>query len=233
MNTMSISEFIKKELCGWGKYERIIFPLEILLIIILSIIINDDKIALVSAVCGISYTILAGKGKISCYFFGLCGTLCYAYISFKNQLLGNLALYMCYYLPVQIFGIFKWKQHLKRESQEIEKTCLKNKERIAYFLMAAFFTVIVYLILLKYNDKEPILDAITTTFSIFGLILTVKRCVEQWYVWFVVNGLSVIMWVEAYLNGSNCFATVIMWLTYLVLSVYFLKSWQKDIDTKC
>ena len=64
-------EFTKKELSGWGKYERIIFPLEILLIILISIYMNDNKVALVSAVCGICYTILAGKGKISCYFFGL------------------------------------------------------------------------------------------------------------------------------------------------------------------
>lgn len=229
---MNLQEFIKKELNGWGKIERIIFPLEIVLIIILSVIINDNKIALISAVCGISYTILAGKGKISCYFFGLAGTLCYSYISLKNQLLGNLALYLCYYLPVQIIGIFKWKQHLNKDSLEIEKTSLNNKERIFYSAITLFLTVFCYFILLKYNDQAPVLDAITTTLSVFGLILTVKRCIEQWYVWFIVNGLSAIMWIEAYINGSNCFATVLMWLTYFVLSIYFLKSWQKEINTK-
>ena len=70
---MSILNFVKAELSGWGKYERVLFPLEILLIIGISFYTGDSKIALVSAVCGISYTILAGKGKISCYLFGLCG----------------------------------------------------------------------------------------------------------------------------------------------------------------
>ena len=58
---MKLREFIKSELSGWGKYERIIFPLVILLIIATSFILNDSKIALVSAICGISYTILAGR----------------------------------------------------------------------------------------------------------------------------------------------------------------------------
>lgn len=226
---MNILEFTKKELSGWGKYERIIFPLEILLIILISIYMKDNKVALVSAVCGISYTILAGKGKISCYLFGLAGTFCYSFISFKNALYGNLALYALYYFPMQVLGIFKWKKHLKSDTQEIEKTKLSPKERVVYSLIAVFGSVILSFVLWKLNDQNPIIDAITSVFSIIGLILTVKRCLEQWYIWLVVNGLSMIMWIQAYLNGSNCFATILMWATYFVLSIYFLHTWNKEM----
>ena len=226
---MNILEFIKKELSGWGKVERIIFPLEILLIILLSIYMKDNKIALISAVCGISYTILAGKGKISCYLFGLAGTFCYSFISFKNALYGNLALYALYYFPMQVAGIFKWKEHLKADSQEIEKTKLAVKERVAYSVIAVLGSIILAFVLWKLNDQNPIIDAVTSVFSIIGLILTVKRCIEQWYIWFVVNGLSMIMWIQAYLNGSNCFATILMWGTYFVLSIYFLHTWNKEM----
>ena len=226
---MNIMEFTKKELSGWGKVERIIFPLEILLIILISIYMRDNKVALVSAVCGISYTILAGKGKISCYLFGLAGTFCYSFISFKNALYGNLALYALYYFPMQVAGIFKWKKHLKSDTQEIEKTKLSKKERIIYSLIAVLGSVILAYVLWKLNDQNPIIDAITSVFSIIGLILTVKRCIEQWYIWFVVNGLSMVMWIQAYLNGSNCFATILMWATYFVLSIYFLHAWNKEM----
>lgn len=226
---MNILEFTKKELSGWGKYERIIFPLEILLIILISIYMKDNKVALVSAVCGISYTILAGKGKISCYLFGLAGTFCYSFISFKNALYGNLALYALYYFPMQVLGIFKWKKHLKSDTQEIEKAKLSKKERTIYSLIAVFGSVFLSFVLWKLNDQNPIIDAITSVFSIIGLILTVKRCIEQWYIWFVVNGLSMIMWIQAYLNGSNCFATILMWATYFVLSIYFLHTWNKEM----
>lgn len=226
---MHIVEFIKKELKGWGKYEKIIFPSCVLLIIILSILMKDSKVALVSAICGISYSILAGKGKISCYFIGLCGTLCYSYISFKNSLYGNLFLYLLYYLPMQVLGIFKWRKHLKKETQEIAKTKLSNVERILYFCGAIVFSLLVYFILKYFGDQSPAIDSITSVFSVIGLILTVKRCIEQWYIWFVVNGLSVVMWVKAYINGSNCFATILMWGIYFVLSIYFLYTWKKEL----
>lgn len=226
---MNVVDFIRKEFCGWGKYERIIFLAEIIIIILLSLYMKDSKIALVSAICGISYTILAGKGKISCYLFGLCGTLCYAFLSYKNNLFGNLGLYLLYYFPMQIFGIFKWKQHLKKDCQEIVKTKLSPKERAIYYSVSFILSIILYLILKYFHDQSPMIDAVTSVFSVVGLLLTVKRCIEQWHVWFVVNGLSTIMWINAYLHGSNCFATVIMWATYFVLSIYFLHSWRKEI----
>lgn len=229
---MNIREFIKKELSGWGQVERILFPLGILLIILISIYMKDNKVALVSAICGISYSILAGKGKISCYFFGLCGTLCYSFISFKNYLFGNLALYLMYYFPMQIFGIFKWKQHLKKDTQEIIKTKLSSKERWVYLFISVVFSLVIYFVLLKLNDQNPLIDSVTSVCSVIGLILTVKRCIEQWYVWFLVNGLSTVMWIEAYINGSNCFATILMWVTYFVLSIYFLYTWKKELSIK-
>lgn len=226
---MEIKEFIKAELNGWGKYERIIFPLEIALIICISMYLGDNKIALISAICGISYTILAGKGKISCYIFGLTGTMCYAYLAYKNHLYGNLMLYMLYYFPMQILGIFKWKKHLQKNSLEIIKTALSRNERLIYFSSAVIFSLIFSLILKQIGDATPYIDAFTTVFSIIGLILTIKRCIEQWYIWTVVNGLSVIMWVIAYINGSNCFATILMWITYFVLGLYFLNVWKKEL----
>lgn len=227
---MNIKEFIRAELNGWGKYERYIFPLGIIFIICLSFYLKDSKIALISAICGISYTILAGKGKISCYLFGLTGTMCYAYLAYKNGLWGNLCLYMLYYFPMQIVGIFQWKKHLKKETQEIIKTQLNTKEKIFYTVLAIIFSILTGVVLQILKDPTPYIDGTATTLSVIGLILTIKRCIEQWYIWTIVNALSAIMWIVAYINGSNCFATILMWLTYLTLGLYFLHTWKEEIE---
>ena len=196
---------------------------------IISFLMHDSKIALVSAICGIGYTILAGKGRVSCYFIGITGTVCYSYISFINGFFGQLALYALYYLPMEIIGIYKWSKHLKKESREIEKTRLSDKQRFIYLFCAALITVIFSFILKFTGDAKPVMDSFTTVFSVLGQFLTVKRCIEQWYVWFFVNLISLIMWIYAYINGSNCFATIIMWSVYLVLAIYFLNYWQKEL----
>lgn len=227
---MKLLDWIKEEFKNFGKYERVLFPLVILLIIAISIILGDNKVALVSAICGISYTILAGKGKISCYFIGMIGTFCYSYLSFVNGFFGNLALYMLYYFPMEIIGIYKWKKHLKKEVREVIKTRLTNKERIIYSLIAIVSSFVLSIILKIIGDSKPFLDGTATMFSIIGQILTVKRCIEQWYVWFFVNLISLIMWIYAYMNGSNCLATILMWAVYLLLSIYFLQAWKQELS---
>ena len=137
---------------------------------------------------------------------------------------------MLYYFPLEIIGIYKWSKHLKKDSREIKKTFLSVKDRYLYSIVILFFSCLMCFVLYLLGGANPIFDSITTVMSIVGQILTVKRCIEQWHIWFFVNFLSLIMWISAYINGSNCFATVIMWAVYLVLSVYFLKSWQKEFE---
>lgn len=226
---MNIIEFIKGELKGWGKTERFIFPAVFLCIVLISIYMKDNTAALTSAICGIIATITAGKGKISCYMFGMIANICYSYISFKNHFWGNLCLNTLYYFPMQFVGIAKWKDHLQKETQIIYKTTLTNKERIIYSVIVFILCITLYLILHKLHDANPVIDSVTTVLSVFAFILTVKRCIEQWYLWTVVNLLCIIMWIGAYLNGSHCFATILMWSVYFVLGLYFLYSWNKEI----
>ena len=116
---LSLKSFIKKELSGW-KFPEIFGLLLVIGIIFYNyFFLHDSIIAVVSALRGILYTVIAGKGKISCYVFGLAGSGFYGYLAFTNALYGNLALYLLYYIPMQILGIFKWKDHLKKETQEI------------------------------------------------------------------------------------------------------------------
>ena len=104
---MEITEFVKKELSGWKRYEAVSLFAVLAIVFVNAIIVKDNPIAVISAFCGILYTIIAGKGKISCYFFGLSGSWCYVLLSFANALWGNMLLYLCYYIPMQILGIFK------------------------------------------------------------------------------------------------------------------------------
>ena len=226
---MDIKGFIKKEFDGFNRLEGMFFVSAILLTVFFSVFFHDEIIVTVSAFCGISYTILAGKGKLSCFYIGLVGTLLYCYISYKNGFFGNAVLYGCYYFPMEIIGIFKWKKHLKKDKNEIIKKALSLKEKIFYTLAIAFSSALFGIFLNYKHDASPVIDSITTVASVFGLYLSVKRCKEQWYVWFIVNFLSSFMWITALMKGSPCLGTVLMWLIYTGLSVYFLVLWEKEL----
>lgn len=229
---MKINEFIKQELTGWKNFEIIGLVIVLVTIFASTVTFKDSPAAVINAVCGILYTIFAGKGKISCYFFGLAGSGCYIYLTFNNALWGNLLLYLCYYIPMQILGIFKWKQHLKQTTKEIIKTRLAKSELAKLTAVSIIGCLTAIVLLRHYGDSSPIIDGITTALSIVGMYLTVKRCIEQWIVWMIVNGLSAIMWLNIVIHGAKAYATVIMWSVYFILAIYFYYMWKKELETQ-
>ena len=226
---MSLVNFIKFELKNWGNLEKFIFPLLIILIIVLAIINKDNKISIIASTCGITYTILAGKGKISCYFIGIFGTLCYAYLAFKNGFYANCLLYALYYFPMEIIGILKWKNHIHKITKEVIKKRIGIKNFIKLIIIASIISILCALILKISKGKFPILDSCSTVFSILGMYLTVKRCIEQWYIWLFVNILTAIMWYYSYIRGEKILSILIMWIIYICLAIYFGYTWKKEL----
>jgi len=227
---MKIAKIVKQEAFDWKWYEILGLFIVFAVIFYNAFILKDNLVAVCSAICGILYTIIAGKGKIYCYFFGLMGSGCYVKLSFVSHLWGNALLYLAYYIPMQIYGIFSWKKHLKIQSVEIVKTKLSAQDRIKFLVISFIGCFLTILILRYYNDSEPIIDGITTFLSILGMYFTVKRLLEQWIVWIVVNGLSFLMWLNIVLAGTKAYSTLVMWGVYFVLAIYFYFEWKKEIN---
>ena len=199
------------------------------LLFVNAVFFKDSIAALISAFFGITYTILAGKGRPYCYLFGLVGSGFYVYLAFRNALWGNLILYAAYYIPMQILGFFRWQKHLKSNKSEIIKISLKQSERIRFMFISFLFTILTIIILIFTGDKSPFIDGITTVFSVAGMYLTVRRAIEQWVVWILVNGLSAVMWFKIAIGGEKVYSTVLMWSVYFVLAIYFYICWRKEI----
>lgn len=216
------------KLNNWKKIEVAMLIIIYLILFVNAFVFKDNPAAVISAFFGITYTILAGKGNPVCYLFGVTGSSFYGYLAFHNALWGNLLLYMGYYVPMQILGFFQWRKHLQTDKYEIIKTSLSKKHLIFTTITTLILSAVLILVLIYFNDKSPYIDGFTTILSITGMYLTVKRCIEQWLVWMIVNGLSLIMWMGLIINGVKAYSTVIMWAVYFILAIYFYISWRRE-----
>ena len=130
---------------------------------------------------------------------------------------------------MQILGFWRWSKHINSSTNEIVKIELPTKERHTLTLLAGILTVVTVIILKNLNDSNPIIDGITTILSVAGMYLTVRRAIEQWVAWIIVNFLSALMWINIILQGEKAYATVIMWITYFILAVHFYFQWKKEV----
>jgi len=214
---------------NWKIGEFIGLGIIYLILVLNAIFFKDSLVAVFSAFFGVTYTMLAGKGTPKCYLYGLAGSGLYVWLAFSNAIWGNLFLYLFYYIPMQIVGFFKWNTNLKKDTNEIIKIKLQKKELYLLVPITIFLSFICILILNIAHDKSPIIDGIATICSITGMYLTVKRAIEQWIIWMIVNGITAIMWINIALNGEKVYSTVVMWVVYFILAIYFYREWKKEV----
>ena len=212
--------------------ENSFFILAILIVTISAIQKGDNIFALLSAVFGLTYTFLLGKGKATGYFFGITATLCGAYLFYDLRLYALFVLHLLYYFPMEIIGFFNWKKNTNLVTKEVIKTALSNKERILFLFITSCITITTVLLLKKIGDSSPILDGIITVFSLLGMYFTIRRVFEEWFVWAFVNFLSVIMWFSVYLQGEGVFSIFLKRIIYLILGIYFFCKWYREVNKK-
>lgn len=229
MKNFDVRHFFAGELAGWKPLETVWLCFCCLAVIILSLLMGDSWTGVVSAVTGILYTVIAGKGKVSCYLFGIINTLLYGWISFEMRLYGEVMLNWGWYLPMMFAGFICWNRKTG-EKRIVRKTALSLQGRVIA-CVASLAGIAAYAVVLHFlKGRAPVLDSTTTVLSVTAMVMTVKRCIEQWVLWTIVNVISIIMWLRVYLESGNSAASLLMWCIALANGIIFFITWSRELE---
>jgi nicotinamide mononucleotide transporter len=222
-----VKRFIKNELSNWNIFEIAWLAFASCSIIGLSLYWKDSWYGIVSALAGVICVILTGKGKLSAYIFGVINCILYGFISFKQGLYGETMLNILYYLPLQFYGFIVWNRNMNDTDNEVKRISMPNIERFKKLGLIILSTFI-YGVFLKYiKDPMPYMDSFTTTAAVFAMWLSCRRYTEQWYLWVSINIVSVYIWWTRYSIGGDNIATLLMWIIFLINSIYGLIKWNR------
>lgn len=226
----NIKEVIKRELINWKKWEVIWLLVATAVILSVSVYWKDSIVATFAALTGIWCVILTGKGKLSSFWFGSINTVLYAIIAWEAKYWGEVMLNLMYYVPMNFVGLYMWSKNMNKETEEVVKKRLSLKKSIMSYGLVIVGTLGYGLFLKVLNGTLPFVDSMSTVFSVFAQFLCVKRYMEQWVLWVIVDVVTVIMWIYAFVNGTGDMATVLMWSIYLINAIFMLIKWKKDTE---
>jgi nicotinamide mononucleotide transporter len=113
----------------------------------------------------------------------------------------------------------------KDESNSLVVTRLKLRIGTALSITFILLYFIMWLTLSKLTDSPvPEWDAFLTSLSIVATWMLARKIYEHWYLWIIVNTLSVILYFT-----RGLYPTVVLYLVYLGMSFVGLKAWKKTI----
>lgn len=194
----------------------------------LSLYWGDGLIPIISALTGVTCVIFVSKQMVANYYVGAINVALYAYLAFQSRLYGDFMLNAFYYFPMQFIGIYMWnKAKNKSATDEVESKALSGEQRIKLACISLAAIVIYAGVLSLLGGNLPLIDSTSTVLSVIAMILMVKQYLEQWHLWVVINCVSIAMWAVSLSQGSGDYATLLMWIVYLLNSLFGLYNWKK------
>lgn len=220
---------------NWTLFEKIWLTVATIAILTVSLLLKDTLLGTIASISGILCVVMAAKGKIATFYFGIIQAGTYAYMSYQYGLYGEAMLNAFFFLPFQFIGWWVWYKNRNTQSTLGEDVYTKRLNLKQWLILAPIILVAVALYgwwLTELNAQQVRLDSFAVVLSIFAQFLMTFRYAEQWLMWIIINVLTITMWFLVLTQtGGNDWAIFIMWCAFLVNSVYGWMNWRKLAKT--
>ena len=177
-------------------------------------------IEIFATLAGLIYVIFMIRENIICWPFGIVGSLLSIYLFIDSKLYSEAFLYS-YYVLVGFWGWIRWSQRNAASHNPIVRYALPKHALI--ILVSSLGAIALGTFFSVYTDgQRPYIDAFTTAFSFAATYMEVKKVLETWMYWIVLNLASIWLYMD---RSLDIYAALIC--VYAVLSVWGLVQWSR------
>jgi nicotinamide mononucleotide transporter len=189
---------------------------------ILSIISSIGWIEWLAFILGILYVFFAALEKPICWVFGGFSCALWAYATFVYYELWVDALLQLFYVGMAIWGWIRWK-NISRANQTniiVSKSLLFHVRWILTGIVVAILTG--YFFDANTPAAATYLDSFNTIFSIIATYLVVKKVLENWIYWIIIDLSYVYLYVS-----REAWSFAILLTIYTIVAIFGWKNWKK------
>ena len=157
---------------------------------------------------GVTYAVLAARRNRLCWIAGAVSSACAAILSALNKLPMQAGLQV-FYVGMSVYGWWSWKRHSS------EGQLMIGVWPLGWHLGAALvltFLSLVSAYWLRPADVAawPLLDSVSTWFSLLATWLAARAKLENWLYWIVINALMVFLFYAQKVWGMALLSVFLM-----------------------
>ena len=184
--------------------------------------LQENWFEIVAAILAIAYLILAMLQDIRCWVAWIISSLMYFFVMYSANLYME-ALLQIFYIFIGLYGLYQWRFKAdKKDALKITTWSVKNHLIVIGALV--FLTSLSGYVLMIYTAAaSPFIDAFTTWGAIAASYLVAKKILENWFYWFVIDFVSVFLFIS-----RELYPTALLFIVYLVLVMFGYSAWRKS-----
>jgi len=180
----------------------------------------NTLVEILATLFGLAYIVFLIRERIICWPFGIAGSVLSIYLFVDGKLYSEAVLYS-YYVFMGAWGWLRWSRREASDHNPVVSFGLSS--HLAIIALFGFGALVLGGGFSHYSDAQrPYIDAFTTAFSFAATYLEVKKVLETWYYWIVLNLATI--WL--YLDRSLDIYAALVWV-YAILSVWGFIQWRR------
>ena len=177
---------------------------------------------IVAAALAITYLILAMQQNILCWAAWIISSIMYLFVMFSAGLYMESGLQI-FYIVMGIYGWIQWNNRSSNNNLSVSTWPIIN--HIYILLILIFLVTFSGLILSNLTEAvSPYIDAFTTWGAIIATYMVAKKILENWYYWFVVDFVSVFLFLS-----RELYTTALLFSIYIILVIFGFIAWRKSM----
>jgi nicotinamide mononucleotide transporter len=177
---------------------------------------------IIAALLGAAYVVLAARRNRLCWAIGALSAALLGMLSFMRELPMQASLNV-YYVGMAVYGYWNWTRVSGAGELPVGRLPLRW-HLIAAALILPLSWATAELLARETQAAWPLLDSLTTWFSLFATWLVAKARLENWIYWIIIDGVLVYLY---YMQELPVIAFQFAVLTGLALSGYI--AWRRRL----
>lgn len=232
----SYFSWLFKQMAQWSKFSWFLVVANSLIqvyIVINSLMTAETTVQVVSAIAGFLGGVLsvmcvigiANRSSIQGYF-GITSAIAIATSAILSQLYANAIEQLLIYIPfLDIPSILhpSWSEKINPRKFENINQWIKY---IAFALVS--WGVLAFIFSLT-DDKLFITDSLTLAISLSASLIMLNRYSNQYYFWLAGNAVSIVLYIQALMQGTATAALAVSYTFFVINSTYGLFAWNKSV----
>nr|WP_136249886.1 nicotinamide riboside transporter PnuC [Ningiella ruwaisensis] len=176
---------------------------------------------LLAVVFSVTYVWLAAEESVWCWPAALISTTLYTFVFFDVSLIFQMLLNL-YYMLMAVIGFYHWKIN---ETEDFNALVMPLKLHILFIGAGLIMTYLLASNANRWFAYELLtLDAAITVFSLLTTYLTVKKYLQSWVYWTLINIASIYLFWSA-----GLYLTVLLMCLYITIAIRGYINWSKDL----
>lgn len=184
---------------------------------------NTSLLEIVAVTSSLIYLYLATKQNKWCFLFGLISSAIYVYICFEIKLYFDTFINL-YYVLMSVIGFISWNSIKTKNTNHISK--ISTSKFLIYSSIGLILSLVVGFYASRYTDASfPFIDAFTTVFALIATWMVIKKYIENWLIWIIVDGISIVIYQQKAL-----IFTAFLFFIYTIIAIKGYFQWRKQIN---